>query len=731
MKTAKMKIEYRKQIDSETAPWQLLTNIDELLWNGVYALRVTDDDGSHNLPFHFGNDDTVTIVVKDHSHEGMLQDGRTVVQTITRVERSTGKVFVYTRTRYNVDGVPNWNYWALATEGEATIEIPKATKASIGGVMVGDGLSVDGDGILSIADNSIDATKLSTGINTKINDATGALEFTNQLVFNESLRLSYGALVDNGSPYSGTTYTVYTDKIPNNGELLVLNAPYSISSIKILNGEQQVAYYDNLHLSQYQLDGDARHYQFEFKKNNALPFTNDELHKVIKLFQRKPFVWNANSHIDNFIAAGTYFITGTRTNTADGLPINNTGAIDARLTVLSNGNCVTQLLALLNAGGGDGNIYVRTRQGNNWGMWGKLQTNVEVGAIGLGRERTFDNFTDNGIYSGANVLATGVGENGYPLTDYENFVLIVINAYLTGDGITQLKYSLMPNGTTSVATRVKVDDEWSEWGAWGAAANVGNGEVTADKLSADVREKIESPLRPLYIAAGAEYNDSGADIIKTTPWGESVTHKAGHYYLNGLGDITEAQMMEIYNYRDIVFNLDCSRIAQQLPVRTIFSAYIKGGSITQSFTNCKLQGFYTFFGCENLEVLVFSRSTRGLESTALDLLPATSFLESTFENCNSLRIVAGLNCAELASFKKVFDGCSSLQEVRLYKIAANVSFVSSANISKNSVLYIVTHAAPSSAITITLHPNAFARLSNDADIVAALEAQPLVSLVSA
>ena len=36
METTKMKIEYRKQIDSETAPWQLLTNIDELLWNGVY-----------------------------------------------------------------------------------------------------------------------------------------------------------------------------------------------------------------------------------------------------------------------------------------------------------------------------------------------------------------------------------------------------------------------------------------------------------------------------------------------------------------------------------------------------------------------------------------------------------------------------------------------------------------------------------------------------------------------
>lgn len=724
MKTAKMKIEYRKQIDSETAPWQLLTNIDELLWNGVYALRVTDDDGSHNLPFHFGNDDTVTIVVKDHSHEGMLQDGRTVVQTITRVERSTGKVFVYTRTRYNVDGVPNWNYWALATEGEATIEIPKATKASLGGVMVGDGLSVDGDGILSIADNSIDATKLSTGINAKINDATSALEFTNQLVFNESLRLSFGALVDNGSPYSGTTYTVYTDKIPNNGELLVLNAPYSISSIKILNGEQQVAYYDNLHLSQYQLSGDAHHYQFEFKKNNALPFTNDELHKVIKLFQRKPFVWNANSHIDNFIASGTYIITGTRTNTADGLPINNTGAIDACLTVLSNGNCVTQFLALLNSSGGDGNLYVRTRQGDVWGLWGKLQTNVEVGAIGLGQERTFDNFTDNGIYSGANILATGVGENGYPLTDYENFVLVVINAYLTGGGVTQLKYSLLPNGTTSVVTRTKLDGVWS---AWGDVSNVKDGSVTTQKLSADVREKIDNPLRPLYVAAGAEYNGSGVDKTKTAPWGETVIHKAGHYYLNGLGDITEAEMMDIYNYKDVIYRLDCPRILQNKKARTIFPC--PQNALEGILESRKLNGLYSFYA-SSIEELDFHFSSQ-IEFSKGRLLPASESLSETFANCAKLRNIGGINCASVTQFYNTFGGCTSLEQVRLYNVAKNLSLASSSKISKASILYMVQYAAPASAITVTLHPDAYARLANDAEIVAALEAQPLISLVSA
>ena len=53
------------------------------------------------------------------------------------------------------------------------------------------------------------------------------------------------------------------------------------------------------------------------------------------------------------------------------------------------------------------------------------------------------------------------------------------------------------------------------------------------------------------------------------------------------------------------------------------------------------------------------------------------------------------------------------------------------NISKNSVLYMLNNAVPASAITITLHPDAYTRLADDAEIIAALEAQPLVSLVSA
>ena len=111
MKPTKMKIEYCKQVDSDTAPWLSLTNVDELQWNGVYSLRVSNDDGSHNLPFRLGNDDTVTLVVKDHSHEGMLQSSRTIVQEITHVDRATGCISNYSRFCSMAKGKPTWSNW--------------------------------------------------------------------------------------------------------------------------------------------------------------------------------------------------------------------------------------------------------------------------------------------------------------------------------------------------------------------------------------------------------------------------------------------------------------------------------------------------------------------------------------------------------------------------------------------------------------------------------------------
>lgn len=755
----KMKIEYRKLTDKESDPWLLLTNIDELIWNGVYALRVSDDDGSLGLPFRFGNSDTVTIVVKDHAHEGKLQNGRTVVQTITHVERANGSVFTYTRSRHYADGQHAWNYWTLTdNDGNSLVEgsllqqindntkaisdeakracsaetelskrikglednsmtsIPKATTDSLGGVIIGDGLSVDDNGNVAVAMNSINENKLSPELKNKLNNAAYNAAFIEELTLNDGIVLNYGALRENSEPYIGTRYVAHTGKILANGETIFPNEGYKISAYKIFSGEEEVLFSKVQDVTELFLEESGYYYQLEFTKDDAANFNDKDLENAIKSFIRKPYVWSDGKHIDDFITPGTYIIKGKRLYDYDGLPIYNTGAIDARLTVLASDNCVTQVLTMLNVSGGDSNIYVRTKQGNDWGTWGKLQTNVEVEAIGLGQSRTFDDLIDSGIYSGVNVYATGTDGSGYPITSYETFVLVVINAYLTGGGVSQLKYSLLLDGTTGVTTRTKHNGVWSEWGELGVikTEEIQNNSVTADKLSTDVREKLDNPLRPLFISAGALYNSTNVDVLRTAPWGEKVIHKAGHYYLNGLGDITEEQMMEIYNAPHRMFAPHAYSFQK---ARTVFC---KGNG---TFGALKSYECYYWFYSSNVEVVA--------ENNYSLFLNGENTFVSAFNGCTRLKHINCIIYCQNCKLTNTFKDCYEMVNVLLERISDALSFAQSPYISKDSIKYAIDKAQPVLAITITLHPDAYARLADDAEIVVALEAQPLISLVSA
>lgn len=452
--------------------------------------------------------------------------------------------------------------------------------------------------------------------------------------------------------------------------------------------------------------------------------------------------WDSASCIDSFVTAGVYNITGERLNASDGLPIANSNpghTIRARLTVLdssiagtgnSHDKCVTQVLTLSNRTGGDGDVYIRTGRasiknqlagGTGWEPWGKLQQNIEVGQV-----TSLNSFTGNGIYS-------GVYTNGSSF--FETFVMVVINNYAvagaTGQvrSISQFKYALNVDGTFSYKSRTGQGSSVIEWGSWvdlGAATttDIQDNSITAQKLSSDVREKVDNPLRPFYIAAGAEYNDSGADKTKTAPWGETVTHKAGHYYLNGLGDITEEQMGLMYIQKDIIYNLDCPRIAQACKIRTIFP--LKNALTAQILGERKLKGTESFRD-SSLEVLVWHMYSAASVYSALPI----SGMHNTFYNCSKLKIIGLLNVGELSEFYNPFVGCISLEQIGLYHLNKDVSFCDSPLLKKECVVSIISDSLPASAITITLHPDAYARLADDVDIVAALEAQPFISLVSA
>ena len=103
--------EYRCINDGEKSEWKQLTSISEFIWDGVYAIRLAFDDSSLGLPFLFEGTEIVNLVVKDQIHDANIQNDRIIVQTLTRVDRPTGHVLTYTRTRRFKNGEHKWGEW--------------------------------------------------------------------------------------------------------------------------------------------------------------------------------------------------------------------------------------------------------------------------------------------------------------------------------------------------------------------------------------------------------------------------------------------------------------------------------------------------------------------------------------------------------------------------------------------------------------------------------------------
>ena len=269
--------------------------------------------------------------------------------------------------------------------------------------------------------------------------------------------------------------------------------------------------------------------------------------------------------------------------------------------------------------------------------------------------------------------------------------------------------------TSRAEVAAQVAEEAAEGVAEELAAEVARATAAENKLAADITNAPKEALRQLYVTFGASYNGA-----KDT------------FTFNTLEGLSWAEMAATFLYRDIVYRLDLPRVGQQISNLRVINP------LPNILTSpaIKIQGLNTFYGTA-IELLAFCRLSASsfdtyLNSVRTDTAPVCTYLYDTFRQCSKLKVVFPINLDGCQTLKKeTFERCVALEELRLLKLPLSLNLAESPLISKESILYIITNAAPTTAITITLHADAYARLANDADIVAALEAQPLVTLVSA
>lgn len=122
MENKTFRIEFRKELENgNEVEWPSTATFDGFE-EGIYKLNVYNDDNSHGLPFRLADDEPLTLIVKYYPEdaEAKLQRERKIVQTLTYVQRSTGKVFTCTRTRrYNGKDYV-WSNWE---ELEAIVQV--------------------------------------------------------------------------------------------------------------------------------------------------------------------------------------------------------------------------------------------------------------------------------------------------------------------------------------------------------------------------------------------------------------------------------------------------------------------------------------------------------------------------------------------------------------------------------------------------------------------------------
>ena len=235
--------------------------------------------------------------------------------------------------------------------------------------------------------------------------------------------------------------------------------------------------------------------------------------------------------------------------------------------------------------------------------------------------------------------------------------------------------------------------------------------IKADKTYVDETFQPKytgSALTPLYMARGAIYNSD-----------------TGYYELNGITNLTEAQMIDVYNVSSSWgTTASYEKRFEGATARTFFpplATFLASlGSAVPSFTNI-------FRDCANAEAVSFIPTNK---DSLFEFQVNNG--SSMFYGCSSLKQIFGIiNVAGItnASLRVEFYNCLALESVRIKNLKTNIQLRESPNLTNASILYmIVNNAVTAGVSTISLHPTAYARATADPEIIAALATITTVAL---
>lgn len=252
------------------------------------------------------------------------------------------------------------------------------------------------------------------------------------------------------------------------------------------------------------------------------------------------------------------------------------------------------------------------------------------------------------------------------------------------------------------------------------------GPIVGEDIRLSAATPSGDPMHYIYELEGAKYNASESSISQTAPWGDSVRHHSKCWYLNGLGDITTAQMRKIYALGHLeTFN----KTLQYGGTSALASTY--AASVR---TNLPRVGGYNGTGAtesgalySNTCIEVFNGGLSA-QATGGTLTMNGSYL---FYGCKKLRAVVGCTNIKITNIDQTtFADCLVLERINIAGLSSSVDLSATPQLSKDSLLYMINNSAATSAITIKLNAKIFRAFAYDSEVSAALAQKSNITLIS-
>lgn len=212
----------------------------------------------------------------------------------------------------------------------------------------------------------------------------------------------------------------------------------------------------------------------------------------------------------------------------------------------------------------------------------------------------------------------------------------------------------------------------------------------------------DSPLRDLYISAGAKYNET-----------------TGFYELNGLTDITEEEMRVIWQ-------------------EDLSGWYLNGRTnLTRNIEARGTAGGYN----GGIDICNICRNNSNITKFNFGEAPYARYLDNAFSGCTKLETIdTRFPITPYGGIvgPNIFRDCLALKEVRFNMryvgYSTKINFPASPLISKDSILSVIqttsTEGSVKPLVVVGLNESAYNRLKDDTDITAALtEKNGFVTLI--